>query len=858
MGKPREDAARSAWAEAYIRDFSMALIEIPPGRKGPNHKDWNKSPVREAEIAKGIWDHRPDANMGALLGTSKIVSFDVDYPDGAKVALAAVGVDIQKILDQGVALHGNPMKGKRLFRAPANTELALKKLLWPPATPGTRITTVLELRAGDGAQDVLPPSIHPETGKAYEFLQGRDPWALGGFSEMPEDLLGLWRLWADLLPKMRAACPWAPFADSGAKPVGVVNGVNPEGRDWEQIRKEIVVRLPLRALLAKMGMPFGEKKFPCPLHKPDNTPSAWIWRGEDGHDRLACGHGDAQLGLVNSAGILVLDVIDLEAWGSKITVGQATVKLARELGIMLPSNGDGTRTPRKTVGPETPTSQETVMPEAGIPTESTLRERLTDLGNALRFVRLKGIDLRYVGPWNKWLIWNGKRWEEDHALKVVRYFDVVLRELYQTEERLKSRAAKLKTESMSEMGEMDVLSDGADAQTKQKIAEANRLDGQATALGSFARKSENRTRIESAIALARSRPEVEIQPSELDRDISAINAQNCTIDLKTGDPRPHQRKDYFTKILPVSYSKDAKCPMFDKFLLEIMDGRKHLVDYLQRVFGYCLTGSVQEDAMWILHGGGENGKTTLVETIAGAMGNDYAITILRDLLVEKNFESHPTGLMDLFGKRMVYTGELEEGQVLREALVKQLTGKNRIRGRRMREDSWEYDPTHKIFLDTNHRPVIRGTDHAIWRRIRLVPFMVKITKEQKDDKLKDKLKAEYPGILAWLVRGAVEWRRAGLQDPPEVLAATISYREGEDQLGEFVSVCCITGNPSFQVKAGHLYDAYKSHCKSQGIEPMTGTAFGRRMRTKFPKRDARDGTWYSGIGLIERSTPVPS
>lgn len=382
------------------------------------------------------------------------------------------------------------------------------------------------------------------------------------------------------------------------------------------------------------------------------------------------------------------------------------------------------------------------------------------------------------------------------------------------------------------------------------IEEVKKLEGQARMIRDWIKQSQSRMRIEAAIALARSRPEVQARPANFDQKPMLFNVENGTIELDSGTLHEHRREDMLTKLAPVKYNPAAKAPTWERFLLEIMDGKAHLVEYLRRVFGYCMTGDVREDALWICHGGGANGKSTLLDTISYTMGREYAAPIAPDLLMEKRGEAHPTGLADLFGMRMVYTHEIDEGKKLAEGLTKQLTGRDRIKARRMREDFWDFAPTHKIILATNHKPEITGTDYAIWRRIRLVPFDITFTPELQDKELPAKLRAEREGILVWLVSGAVEWCVKGLEDPPEVQAATKAYRDEADPLADFLAECCVTGSENYRTKAGTLFESFTEwHRRERGGDGMSGVIFARRLAEKFYKSKTNAGAWYTGVAL---------
>ena len=258
--------------------------------------------------------------------------------------------------------------------------------------------------------------------------------------------------------------------------------------------------------------------------------------------------------------------------------------------------------------------------------------------------------------------------------------------------------------------------------------------------------------------------------------------------------------------------------------------------------------------LFFLFGYGSNGKSTLLNAIRDTLGPDYAIESLPELLLAKKGEAHPTERAQLFGKRLVTTVELEEGRRLAESMVKPLTGSDTITARRMREDPWSFKPTHTIFLSVNHKPEIRGTDYAIWRRIRVVNFEAKFEKNKNADKeLPEKLALERAGILAWLVSGAKDWYRYGLDDAPRIRAATDEYQAEMDIVGKFVEKC-VTGDDAYTALAGELYDAYTEWNKNAvGGEPMTQTLFGRRfaerglMKGKDPQTHR---VLWRGIGLV--------
>lgn len=365
---------------------------------------------------------------------------------------------------------------------------------------------------------------------------------------------------------------------------------------------------------------------------------------------------------------------------------------------------------------------------------------------------------------------------------------------------------------------------------------------------SWAMKSQSAPRINAMIDLARSEPGIPILPEQLDRDPMLLNVVNGTLELATGRLREHRQADYLTKLCPVAYDPAATCPVWESFLQVIFARSQSLITYMQRLLGHCLTGLTTEQIAAILYGIGANGKSTLVNTFLSVLGADYAGKASRDLLMTAKHDKHPTTMAWLHGMRFVVAAETAEGARLDEALVKDLTGGDPVTARRMREDPWTFNPTHKLAIVTNHKPEVRGTDHAIWRRLRLIPFNVVIPAQQQDKQLPAKLQSELPGILAWCVRGCLDWQRNGLQDPQEVLTATAEYRTAQDVLAAFLADRCLKG-PDYREKASNLYDAYKGWSEAGGEKTITQRRFGDAMTEKGFTRDHSNGTWYVGVAV---------
>ncbi len=437
------------------------------------------------------------------------------------------------------------------------------------------------------------------------------------------------------------------------------------------------------------------------------------------------------------------------------------------------------------------------------------RENLTDLGNSRRLVRLYGKDLRYCHPWRRWLCWNGKQWASDPA-----------------------RAYQLAVQAIAAMyAEAAELSD--------TLARQELVD--------HARGSESSRAIDAMLKLATFHPEIVIDPSELDTKPMLLNVENGTIDLATGELQQHNREDYLTQIVPLSFDREATCPRWEQFLSEVFAGDILLVGFMQRLVGYCLTGSTCEQILPILYGLGSNGKSVLISTLLAMFGKDFAMQARSELLmVGKN--EHPTLTADLYSKRFCAASETESGGRLNEALIKGLTGSDDIRTRRLYENHFQFTPTHKVWLSTNHKPEIRGTDDAIWRRPLLIPFAVKFEGDSKDKHLADKLRNELTGILSWSVRGCLEWQRMGLAPPETVLNATQAYRSEQDILAVFLEECCEQG-PDLKVRASDIYRRYKRWAEHNGETPETQHKFGKRLAERGFTRVISNGVTYRGIAI---------
>ena len=469
-------------------------------------------------------------------------------------------------------------------------------------------------------------------------------------------------------------------------------------------------------------------------------------------------------------------------------------------------------------------------------------ERMNDLGNTFRFVRQHGHKFRFTAG-RGWLAWDGRRWEKDATGATYRAAKATALSLFTEAARKTQEQETLIAELASESISDERRAKLGDLIKEKKALAASYLD--------WAKKCGSRGRIEAIVALAQSELPIAERDSVFDTNTWLLNCQNGTVNLKTGTLQPHRQSDHITALSPSNYDPAATCPTWDRFLHRIMAGNQELIGFLRRMAGYCLTGATTEQVLFFLHGAGSNGKTTFIKALCDAVGADYAIVGAPDLLLEKRTSNHPTEVADLAGKRLVASIEVADGRRMAEGLVKQLTGGDTLKARYMREDFFQFAPTHKLILGANHKPEIRGTDHAIWRRIRLLPFTETITDAEKDPLLPDKLASEAAGILAWAVRGCLEWQRIGLQAPAEVLAATAEYRADSDTLGQFLSDCTVRVEGA-RTKAGVLYAAYQKWAAASGVPPINLSQFGAAITERgIVKEKVTAGVFYCGVGILD-------
>ena len=775
------------WAARYIRKYRLALVPIPEGFKGPMYEGWSLPGgyVMDAEEAHRRWSTDETSGIGAVLAPSGLCSLDSDTPEDAEPVLSALGIDLRALRKVTPTIQGNPSRYRLMFRPPPGVVLGVKKLVWPARLPGEKPPTLFELRAGN-VQDLLPPTVHPGTGKPYIWLTPPN----SEFPLLPEALLELWQHWDSYRKELEAMCPWAK------------HGFNPEPAPrGAGARPNVIAAFnqarPVEELLTEHGYKCRGKRWISPTSST-GLAGVTILEGRvyshHASDPLADGHTHDAFDLFR--------ILDHNG-----DVRSAVKAAAEELGVE-PQNFGG----------NSGTSHQDKHGEAADTTGSSTRTEpgLTDLGNAHRFARDHRENVRYCWPWGRWLVWNDRFWSRDETGEIHRRAEATVRGMYEEA-----------------------------ARSSQERREA---------LATWAVKCESHERRTKMLASAQAIAGIPIQPEDMDRDPWLLNVGNGTIDLRTGTLRPQAREDFITRGIDIDYDPDAMCPTWERFIREVFADNAETIAFVQRAIGYSLTGKIIEHVLIVLYGLGSNGKTTLNDALHYLLG-PYAKHAPTDLLLARRGEHHPTELATLHGARLVTAAETGEGRRLAESLVKQLTGGDPVTARRMREDFWQYRPEFKLWLATNHKPQIRGTDHAIWRRIRLIPFDVTFHAPEigniprQDPTLPARLREESPGILAWAVRGCLDWQREGLKTPQAIRDATEGYRAEMDVPATFLEECCVFDKRA-EASATELYRAYVRWCDDSGEHAETQTSFGSRLRERgLTSRKVHGRMVWSGIRL---------
>jgi len=472
------------------------------------------------------------------------------------------------------------------------------------------------------------------------------------------------------------------------------------------------------------------------------------------------------------------------------------------------------------------------------------RFHYTELGNMERMLHLYGENIRY-SPAVGYLTWNGQYWSVDTEQEVCRYAVKTIRSMHEEAVALTKQADNLKEE-------------------KDTVRRAM-LNKEAEDLHGWAMKSETSNMVAAMVKLAKYHCEVDI--NLFDNQPMLLNVANGTVNLRTGILHPHSREDYITQYSPYVYNPTAEAPTFHRFFSEIMLGRADLMHFVHKALGYGATGATSEQAWFMMLGHkGDNGKSTLLNTIKKAMGSYAHVLEPEAISLSKGSEgSGPNPeIADLKGKRFVTVSETEAGAQVRTQLMKKMTGEEYATARKLYKDPMTFFYTHKLFICTNHELIVRETGHAFWRRANRIPFDFSLgspeNQGKKDKKLPEKLEAEMEGILAWLVQGAMLWADEGLGTCETVLHATEEYRKEQNILGRFIEEYCVTG-PNYRAAPTPLFKAFiKWQMEEMNMKSVSSQTFSRMVLDNgYAKGKSGANRYYIGLCLkSEVKTSMPT
>lgn len=439
---------------------------------------------------------------------------------------------------------------------------------------------------------------------------------------------------------------------------------------------------------------------------------------------------------------------------------------------------------------------------------------LTDAGNAEYFISLYGENLRYDHSRGRWLRWVKHYWKPDTDKGITRLAVKSAREHYKNAVNI------------------------ADLELRGRVAK-------------WAIQSEGKARLEALVSLAKDFHPIADSGEHWDTNPWLFCVANGVVDLRTGELRDGKQSDMITMQSPVTYDKEAKCPIWLNFIEQVVMGNAEVNDYLQRAVGYSLTGETRSQLWFFLYGLGSNGKSTFTMTVRRMVG-DYGVRLDSDDLMIRDKQargSNPKeGVADTRGKRFAVASEVQDGKRLDIGLLKDMAGQDTIKARRLYEHEVEFMPTHKLWMFGNHKPVITDTTHAAWRRLKLIPFNFTVPDGAIDPDLQSKLEGELPGILNWAIEGCLKWQADGFNEPVIVTDAVAAYRHDSDILADFIEDCC-TLEPLATVTKSELKELYDNWCKDNGQEPITRNTFKKRLIEKGigEGRAGNIGRFWTGI-----------
>jgi P4 family phage/plasmid primase-like protien len=830
------------WALRYI-GLGWAVLPLK-GKLPLVEHGLTEATLNEAQV-RAWWSKWPWANIGLVTGGAFFV-LDIDIKkdgeetwDALRMRYGGAAVDtLEAVTGSG---------GRHIFFAMPGEEVASsQKPVASIRNSVERLGPGLDIR-GVGGYVVASPSVHPETKRRYSWAD--DGW--GSVMVPGEQAIAAAPAW--LLKLIQEAAQRPPSSSSSNsipeklgkgqrndKLFRLGSSLRARGFEEDEIFASLVILNKTRCeppldeaelrVIAQSAAKYERGRFAASSQQPvASSQSEEPVSGADIEKAVDDAIAQNNLQLAVS---LAADVAKLPAAAQVL----AKTKFRMHFGKAWRASDfdDAVRQARRESKVEMPAAhgaapQPREQPPGTTEKDDLLWQPLTDSGNGERITHLHGRDMRWCTEMKNWIVWDGRRWAVD--------------EKNSASQRAKETARKLYFQAVA-----DNVKSG------------------------WARKSESNGLIKAALERAATEPGVAIAAAQLDTHPYLLNCQNGVVDLRTGELLPHDRGYLITKLCPVTYDPGAKCERWLDFVLWAMgqnpeaepSGRAvRLLSFLQKAFGYAASGDVSEKCVFILYGpSGDNGKTTMLNAIRRTLGKEYCAQLdINTLMASKMTDSFMRAdLAALRGARFVITSEVESGSQLGEAKLKYLTGMGEIKTKRLYENPIDFEPTHKLFMDCNYRPKVKRGDDALWQRMKSIPFTAKIDRASAefDANLIEKLEAEAAGILAWIVRGAVQWKKDGLGSPPEIVDAATEWRDADDPLGDFIEDCCEDGGERW-VQVSALSQAYAWWCQeNREARPLGRVPFVELMKSKGYEysRSRRDGngvqlrTW-EGIGVRE-------
>ncbi|MCE9562879.1 MAG: bifunctional DNA primase/polymerase [Planctomycetes bacterium] len=803
----------------YAIEYRAAgLSPIPvrvDGSKAPLLNGWREFATRQATDAElhHWFNNGTVAGIGIACGqaSGNLVVLDIESADAWERWRNAVPVDTVDFLEDCPIVR-TPRGGAHIW------------VRLPEPTPGTVLarkadkSVLIEVR-GEGHQVLAPgcpASCHP-TGRLYEFAERG--W-LDTKKSAPVPL-SVWFEWLDIAaglneyttpPTAKPTNEPRPPRDPQAKDPGTdfnirgsweEAGLFDTGWSWEHRfdGDRGYVRRPGKdtGTSGTIGM-VTSRTTGAPLFYPF-TSNAHPFEQEHTYDRFGVFARLKHAGDFKTAAKALLDL----GYGERTTQSTKGATVNRDLKRQVPPVSE----------PE-PTKERS--DEAAAPVSPFTD---TDIANGRRFVLDHGASVRFVVDWKSWIVFDGRRWVLDRC-------DVMAEALAKTTtDRMACEAASRMADAAKALAAAG--SDEAKERANREVKTAKRdLD--------HAKKSQDMRAIRRILSAARSEAAVRVPYGRdvFDTHAHLLNCMNGTVDLRTGSLTPHRREDFITRLCPTRFNPTAERAGYLEFLGKVFDGKPALSVYVRQLSGYVATGETCDHSFHVFHGDGSNGKSVLLTLWTTVLGEgEYEHTAAPEMLVGDGKDRHPTEMVGLRGARLVVCSESKEEGRLDEPKVKKLTSTDMLSARGMGQDFFQFRPTHKLILATNHKPRIRGTDDGIRRRMRLVPFAAQFWKEadrqlhperefdpsfQADPKLEDRLKdTEAEGILRDMVEHAVAFYKGGkaLTPPTEVTAATSEYIESEDIIGQYFKAQT-KADPDGRVKAKEFHEQFKKWAVSEG------------------------------------------